>query len=325
MSAPLLQVRGLVLRYPRPRQRWWAGRSWLTAVAGVDLDLAAGEILGVVGESGSGKSSLARAIAGLLAPAAGTVALSGVRLAPVISARTYAQRRHIQMIFQDPYASLDPRQSAGAIIAEPLRNYGLATSAAALDAATALMAEVGLDPALHQRYPHEFSGGQRQRIGVARALAPQPELIICDEPVSALDVSVQAQILNLLADLRQQRGLALLFIAHDLAVVRHLCDRIAVMYAGHIVEMAPRDALFATPRHPYTRALLRAVPRLEAGAAAPAPVLPEATRPMPALGADEPCPYLPRCHHADARCVSNPALQGDDDHRCACWQADERG
>jgi len=260
VSEALLRVVGLVVEYPGRH-----GHQAVRAVDGVSFDLKPGETLGLVGESGCGKSTISRAITQLVRASAGQVWLHGeageVDLCTLHGEALRQTRRSVQMVFQDPFSSLDPRLTAVAIVAEPLRCFGAATRVA-LDRARELLALVGIDPLLGGRYPHEFSGGQRQRIGLARALALEPKVLICDEPVSALDVSIQAQVLNLLVDLRSKLGLTMLFISHDLAVVRHLADRVAVMQAGRIVELADAGRLYADPQHPYTRQLLAAVPRL---------------------------------------------------------------
>ena len=244
-------IRGGVLRRPV---------GWIRAVDDVSLTLARGETLGLVGESGSGKSTVGRAIVRVNEPQAGAIRLDGDDALGRPERDLRAYRRRVQMVFQDPYASLDPRQTVRQAIGEPLRVHGLARGAA-LDARVGeLLDVVGLDRSFAARYPHEFSGGQRQRIGIARALAVEPDVIVADEPISALDVSIQAQVINLLADLQERLGIAYLFIAHDLAVVRHLADRVAVMYLGRVVELASAEQLYANPLHPYTRALLSAVP-----------------------------------------------------------------
>jgi oligopeptide/dipeptide ABC transporter ATP-binding protein len=257
----LLEVRDLGVRFPVRRGFFRRQVATIEAVAGVSFDVAEGETLGLVGESGCGKSTTGRAILRLVPAASGSVRLDGREILSLSPAELRRARRQMQMIFQDPYGSLDPRMTVLEIVTEPLRVHGLARSRdETVAAAAALLEKVGLEPSYLRRYPHEFSGGQRQRIGIARALALRPRLIVADEPVSALDVSVQAQILNLLAELQRDLGLAYVFIAHDLAVVRHLSRQVAVMYLGRIVERAPTAALFARPRHPYTRALLSAIP-----------------------------------------------------------------
>jgi oligopeptide/dipeptide ABC transporter ATP-binding protein len=257
---PLLAVRGLSVEYPV--RAGWLGRRRLTvkAVDGVDLELAAGETLGLVGESGCGKSTLGNAVLGIVRPTGGAVVFEGIDLAGLDAEDLRLARRHMQMIFQDPYGALDPRMRVGESVGEPLLVRGLAGGPALRARVGELLELVGLAPAHAGRYPHEFSGGQRQRIGIARALALAPKLVVCDEPVSSLDVSVRSQILNLLVDLQRRLGMAYLFISHDLSVVRHVSDRVAVMYLGRIVELAPRDLLFARPLHPYTEALMSAIP-----------------------------------------------------------------
>ena len=259
MSA-LLDVEGLRKSFGGGRALFGAKRPEVRAVDSVSFSLARGETLGLVGETGSGKSTLGRLVLRLIEPSAGTVRFDGQDVTAASKAGLRALRPRMQMVFQDPYGSLDPRMTAGAIIAEPMVAHGIARAEASRRAAD-LLSRVGLSPAMAARYPHEFSGGQRQRIGIARAIALDPALVVLDEPVSALDVSVQAQILNLLAEIQARSGVAFLFIAHDLGVVRHVSDRVAVMYLGRIVELAPRDALYGAPRHPYTVSLLSAVPR----------------------------------------------------------------
>ncbi len=261
-TEPVLAVSDLVKHYPLPRQGLFRAGGTIAALAGVTLTVARGESLGIVGESGSGKSTLARLAMALTPPTAGDVRILGRDVNALSRAELRHWRRHFQMVFQDPYSSLDPRQPVGRIIAEPLRATagGDGTATARHDAIVAALVSVGLREADMAKYPHEFSGGQRQRIAIARALITRPALIVADEPVSALDVSVQAQVLNLLQDLRETFQLSYLFISHDLAVVRQVCDRVAVMHRGRIVEQGPTAALFRAPKHPYTRALLAAVP-----------------------------------------------------------------
>ena len=261
MSTPtaenLLEVTGLRKHFPVRHSR---GKQSVKAVDGVNLTVRAGETLGMVGESGCGKSTTGRLLVKLLDPTAGRIVFDGKDITGYSRDKMRPVRRDLQMIFQDPYNSLNPRQTVGSIIGAPFRFQGVATELGVKREVQELLARVGLNPEHYSRYPHEFSGGQRQRIGIARALALRPKLIVCDEPVSALDVSVQAQVVNLLADLQTEFGLTYIFIAHDLSVVRHISDRVAVMYLGTIVETAPREELYAAPRHPYTKALLSAVP-----------------------------------------------------------------
>lgn len=258
---PLLSVENLHREYPLPRTRLLAPAPRVEALRGVSLTVAPGESLGVVGESGCGKSTLARTVVALERPSQGTVRFHGEDLFAVDAKRLRQIRRQIQMVFQDPYGSLDPRRRVGNIVAEPLHLMPELSPLERRERVLAALDEVGLGPLDAQRYPREFSGGQRQRIAIARALITRPALIVADEPVSALDVSVQAQVLNLLMDLQARQGLAYLFISHDLAVVRHVTDRVAVMRAGEIVEQGPTQAVFQHPQHDYTRQLLAAIPR----------------------------------------------------------------
>jgi oligopeptide transport system ATP-binding protein len=298
---PLLEVRDLHVHFPTGRGMGQSRRAILRAVAGVSFSLSAGETLGLVGESGCGKTTLGRAILRLIEPTSGQVVFEGEDLTRMGRGELRRRRRGFQMIFQDPYASLDPRMTVSRILEEPLEIHRLSPGASEREGRVrGLLKDVGLGPEQAQRYPHEFSGGQRQRIGIARALAVAPRLIVCDEPVSALDVSVQAQIVNLLADLQKEHGLAYLFIAHDLAVVEHLSQRILVMYLGRIVEAGESRAVCAAPAHPYTQALISAIPvvdpasqrrRIVLSGDAPSPIQPPAG-----------CPFHPRCPVAEARC-----------------------
>jgi peptide/nickel transport system ATP-binding protein/oligopeptide transport system ATP-binding protein len=262
VSEPLLAVQDLVKHFERPCALFGPRPAPVRAVDGVSFTLQKGEALGLVGESGSGKSTVARLIVGLERPSAGSIRLDGRELTNLSASDWRPLRRKLQLVFQDPHSSLDPRQKAGSIVAEPLAIHRLGRPRERRKRALELLEAVGLAAAQAEHYPHEFSGGQRQRIGIARALALQPELIVCDEPVSALDVSIRSQILNLLHELQQRFGLAYLFIAHDLAVVRALCPRVAVMQAGKIVEVGEREEVFLRPQHEYTRRLLASAPRM---------------------------------------------------------------
>jgi oligopeptide/dipeptide ABC transporter ATP-binding protein len=256
----LVEVEDLKVHFPIRAGIFKTEVGTVKAVDGISFDVRRGETLGLVGESGCGKSTTGRAMIRLREPTEGKVRFDGIDLGGLKSNELRRMRRRMQIIFQDPYGSLDPRMTVGSIISEPIDTHNLAKGAARKERVADLLRIVGLDPKYVTRYPHEFSGGQRQRIGVARALAVEPEFIVCDEPISALDVSIQAQVLNLLTDLRSQLGLTYLFIAHDLSVVKHISDRVAVMYLGKIVEIGPPDVMYAAPGHPYTRALLSAVP-----------------------------------------------------------------
>jgi len=321
MSAPLLEVRDL--RVDFRLGRGWLGSTARTlhALAGVDLDVPEGRSVGIVGESGCGKSTLARAILGLQAPSGGEIRWRGQPVDTTDRGQMRAIRRELQVVFQDPFGSLDPRMTARDSVAEALQALEGAqessTQRARVDAA---LADVGLDTGLAGRYPHELSGGQCQRVAIARATVVRPRLLICDEAVSALDVSVQAQIVNLVGDLSRRHRMALLFISHNLAVVRHLCEEVVVLYLGRVVERAPRDELFASPKHPYTRALLAAVPE-------PDPRLARRSEAMqvPVEGADGApgatgCSFAPRCAFADERCrIATPDLEtAGPGHAVAC-------
>jgi len=298
----LVEVRGLTKHYPVRRGLLRGTVGVVRAVDGVSFDVHQGETLGLVGESGCGKSTTGRALLRLVEPTSGQVHFAGDDLGRLAPSDLRRARRHMQMIFQDPYASLPPRLSAGSIVGEPLDIHGIGNAADRRGRVGELLALVGLDASAAARYPHEFSGGQRQRIGIARALATSPRFLVADEPISALDVSVQAQVVNLLGDLKERLGLTYLFIAHDLAMVRHLSDRVAVMYLGHIVELASREALFRRPLHPYTQALLSAVPVPDPGAE-PRRVILRGEVPSPAHPPSG-CAFRTRCPIAAERCAA---------------------
>jgi oligopeptide transport system ATP-binding protein len=318
-QAPVLQVDGLVKHFPVARgllRRKLIGV--VRAVEDVTFEIARGETLALVGESGCGKSTTGRLILRLMDPTAGSIRFKGEEIASLNKEAMRKLRRHIQIIFQDPYASLNPRMTVGDIITEPLNVHEIGDAASRAGRVRELLDLVGLAPEHASRYPHQFSGGQRQRIGIARALAGDPQLIVCDEPVSALDVSIQAQIVNLLQNIQQRFGLSYLFIAHDLAVVKHISDRVAVMYLGKLVEIADKKTIYAKPLHPYTQALMAAIPKTD-------PTL-RTRRVM--LQGDVPNPFNPpsgcrfhtRCPHAQARCeVEEPKLrEAAPGHRLAC-------
>jgi oligopeptide/dipeptide ABC transporter ATP-binding protein len=310
MSTSLLSIRGLSVRFPERRRNFAAPRRWRTAVDGVDLDVAEGQAVGLVGESGCGKSTLARAVLALETPVAGRIEWRGRLLRTDDAAVMRELRREVQAVFQDPVGSLDPRMTVSESVTEALEALaGRQERKAAAAKVTATLEEVGLDASHANRYPHELSGGQCQRVAIARAIVARPRLLVCDEAVSALDVSVQAQIVNLLGELRERHGMALLFISHNLAVVRHLCEEIAVMYLGRVVERAPRASIFAGPRHPYTRALLAAVPIPDPTTAAARQRASLRTAADPGPESQVGCSFAPRCAFAEARCRStSPAL-----------------
>ncbi|MBR0738604.1 ATP-binding cassette domain-containing protein [Bradyrhizobium liaoningense] len=309
MSPPLLQVNDLKKHFPVKSGLFGRKSERVYAVDGVSFEIARGETLSLVGESGCGKSTVGRGILRLFDITAGQVILDGQRIDDAAPSTMRQIRRRVQVVFQDPFSSLNPRMRVRDILAEPIRNFGLAKSAEDLEVrVTALMDTVRLPREALNRRPHEFSGGQRQRIGIARALAAEPELIVCDEAVSALDVSVKAQIVNLLQDLQREFGLALLFISHDLAIVEHMTHRVAVMYLGKIVEVAPRREIFAAPRHPYTRALLSAVPLPEPGAQRN-PIILKGDVPSP-INPPSGCRFHTRCPLVFDRCRSEePTLR----------------
>ena len=302
----LLSVDDLTVRFPMKRPNLLAQRQYLYAVDQVSFQVEKGQALALVGESGSGKTTTALAVARLVQAHSGKVTLDGQDMLALEGADLRAARRKFQFIFQDPYSSLNPRLRAGDVVAEPLNSIGGLSRAEKQAKVDELFAAVGLRPEQQRLFPHQFSGGQRQRLGIARALAPDPELIICDEPVSALDVAVQAQILNLLRRLQAERGLTYLFISHDLGVVQHMCDRIAVMYMGKIVEHADRLSLFNNPLHPYTRALLSAVPTVDPALRAHRKrILIQGDPPDP-VNPPKGCRFVGRCPLAEARCHDRP-------------------
>jgi oligopeptide transport system ATP-binding protein len=329
-AANLVEVDNLKVHFPIRSGIFKTVQGTVKAVDGVTFEVRRGETLGLVGESGCGKSTIGRAMIRLREATEGSVRFDGVDLTTLKPEPLRKMRRRMQIIFQDPYGSLDPRMTVGSIVSEPIETHKLATGAARKERVAELLSLVGLDPKYVKRYPHEFSGGQRQRIGVARALAVEPEFIVCDEPISALDVSIQAQVLNLLTDLRKRLGLTYLFVAHDLSVVKHISDRVAVMYLGKVVEIGPPDQLYGAPGHPYTRALLSAVP-------VPDPVS-ERKRKRVILKGDVPSPVNPppgcrfhtRCwlyerlgKPENCRTIDPPldVLQGE--HRAACHYSAE--
>ncbi len=328
-TQPLLSVRDLKVHFRMPRRHLLARqRDTLKAVDGISFDLRPGETVGVVGESGCGKSTLGRGILRLIPPTDGQVVWLGEDLASLTHAAMRDRRRDLQIIFQDPLASLNPRMTVGDIIGEPLRTFSPDMPKAEIrDKVRDMLRKVGLMPQMLNRYPHEFSGGQCQRIGVARAMILNPKLIICDEPVSALDVSIQSQIVNLLMDLQKEFGLALIFISHNLSVVRHICHRIMVLYLGKLVEFAERDELYSNPRHPYTRALISAVPLPDPDA--------ERSKQRIVLTGDLPSPLSPpsgcyfrtRCPRATEHCalVAPELVNVTPTHTAACHYWDETG
>ncbi|MGS1008263.1 ABC transporter ATP-binding protein [Achromobacter anxifer] len=311
---PILSLSGVELRFVQPVDL--AGRianllgaglktQVVHAVAGVDLDVRAGEVIGIVGESGCGKSTLGRIVSGILPPTAGAVSYQGHAVKAMSGPERRAYELGVQMIFQDPYASLNPRMRVREIIGEAPVAHGLVRARDKAEYVAGLMRQVGLDPAFAQRYPHQFSGGQRQRVGIARALALKPSVIVCDEAVAALDVSIQAQVLNLFEQLRADLDLTYLFISHNLSVVSHISDRVAIMYLGRVVELAPTDTVFRRANHPYTQALLKELPTLQPGRRTYQPIKGELPSPLdPPTG----CAFHPRCPHAMPRCKTERPL-----------------
>jgi peptide/nickel transport system ATP-binding protein len=326
-AAPLLDVQGLVKHFSAARGLFGLrpARGPVRAVDGVSFSIAPGTTLGLVGESGCGKSTVGRSILRLIEPDSGRVTLDGTDVLALGARELRALRRRMQIVFQDPYGSLNPRMTVRQTLAEPLVIHRLAARGDVARRIASLLGEVGLDPAFAGAYPHELSGGQRQRVGIARALSVEPHFLVLDEPVSALDVSVQAQVLNLLAELQHKRRLTYLFIAHDLAVVRHIADEVAVMYLGKVVELAPAAALYADPRHPYTKSLLSAVPVPDPSAQRQRIVL-QGDVPSPAAPPPG-CPFHPRCPHPkkNQRCRTIPPALREvkPGHLAACHFAEE--
>jgi oligopeptide/dipeptide ABC transporter ATP-binding protein len=315
---PLLEVRGLTKVFPVRRGALLRLHGTVRALDGVDLEVRHRECLALVGESGSGKTTLGRCILRLVEPSSGSIRFEGEDLLALSPRELRRRRRRIQMVFQDPYDSLDPRQRVGSIVAEPLRIHTRLARPARAARVAEMLGLVGLEAALAGRLPHALSGGQRQRVGIARALAVEPELLVADEPVSSLDVTVRAQVLDLLADLRGRLGLAMLFIAHDLAAVARLADRVAVLYLGRVVEVGPREAVLGRPLHPYTASLISAVPRPEPGRRRRRIVL-QGEPPSP-LSPPGGCPFHPRCPVARPRCAAEPPpWVGEGGHRAACF------
>ncbi|GKY87729.1 ABC transporter ATP-binding protein [Sinisalibacter aestuarii] len=320
-TRPLFEARDLTKRFPAP-SGLLGPKKQVHAVEGVTFSIRKGEVFGLVGESGSGKTTVGRMLVGLIPPTSGNMVFDGKEIADLPPAKMQPYRRRVQMIFQDPFASLNPRRRVGDLVAEGMEIHRLGNRAEQREEVARLLDLVGLPADAARRFPHEFSGGQRQRIGIARALAVKPDMLVADEPVSALDVSVQAQVLNLLHDLKEKLDLTILFISHDLAVVEHFCDRVAVMYLGHLMELAPRESLFARPRHPYTEALLSAAP-VPDPARKRARIVMEGDVPSP-IDPPSGCVLRTRCRYATADCAqTRPTMnQVAPGHFKACLRDD---
>ena len=330
-TVPLLEVRDLKMHFPIKETAGLARhRKVVQAVDGVSFDLEAGGSLGLVGESGCGKSTTGRMITRLLTPTSGSINFKGTDIAQLKEKQLRPFRRELQIVFQDPYSSLNPRQTVSNIISTPLRVHNLVKKGQELERVQELLERVGLNPEHHNRYPSEFSGGQRQRIGIARALAVEPQVIIADEPVSALDVSIQAQVMNLMDDLRKDLGIAFVFIAHDLGVVRHFCDRVAVMYLGKIVEIGTKDEIYSAPQHPYTQALLSAAPDLGVIRGTPPKERIRLVGDVPSpIDPPSGCRFRTRCWKAQDICASEEPLlirptKAGEGHNAACHFAEPR-
>ena len=325
VESTLLEVHEIVKHFPLGGGMFKKPHSWVKAVNGVSFNVKRGESFGVVGESGCGKTTLGRLIIGLIKPSSGRIEFDGQDFSGLSNVEMRSVRRRMQIIFQDPYSSLDPRMKVISIITEPMRPAKDVSRRNRRDTAAELLKRVGLRPEDLDKYPHEFSGGQRQRIGIARSLCVRPELIVADEPVSALDVSIQAQVINLMEELKEDFNLSYIFISHDLSVVNHVCNRIAVMYLGSIVELAPSNYFTTAPRHPYTRALLTAVPQPDPHKSdRPSPMEGDVSSPIDLPSG---CTFHPRCQYVFDKCKREkpPLLQAGQDHYVACWLNQGRG